>query len=120
MPKIKMINGQWSMSSKEIPEVLELGRLLYKTCLEFAQARNGGKLHLRIVVAALQYVLDMQNEKTHVLTDDFAETHRLVNEHSLVDQIEEPLLDLVQQEEPKQEEVVNVTPIEDVKEEAAA
>lgn len=84
----EMPNDTWPITRDDKVQIQELGRKLY----EFLQKETAGKesVHIKIVVGAFNYIMDLQTQKTKLIGDDFVLADKSVKVANLSDRIEEP------------------------------
>ena len=84
----EMPNDTWPITRDDKVQIQELGRKLY----EFLQKETAGKesVHIKIVVGAFNYIMDLQTQKTRLIGDDFVLADKSVKAANLSGRIEEP------------------------------
>lgn len=85
-----MPNGSWPVTPADKADIVELGRLLHKTVLEFATKK--GELHVKIMAGACQYLMDLQDQKKAALGDDIFVAQKLLADTGLSEKIVEPFM----------------------------
>ncbi len=94
---VKQVNGQWPISKSDIKLGVELGRKLQETMMAFAVEH--GELHIKVMSVAVQYMMDLHDEKMHAISDDVLFAHDIMEKYGLGDLINEPFVSaLVEQE----------------------
>lgn len=84
----EMPNDTWPITRDNKVEIQALGRKLN----EFLQKEFAGKesVHIKIVVGAFNYIMDLQTQKTKIIGDDFVLADKSVKAANLSSRIEEP------------------------------
>lgn len=84
--------AQWPISNDDKKVIQDLGRLLHKTIMEYANAHkqpNGG-FHWKLMAGAFQYVEGVMGQKQAMLAEDVLVLHDTVERYELGNRIEEP------------------------------
>lgn len=86
--KKEMPNDTWPITKDDKVVIQALGRKLN----EFFQKEFAGKesVHVKIVVGAFNYIMDLQSQKTKLIGDDFLLADSAVKAAQLTGRIEEP------------------------------
>lgn len=90
MPNKKqdMPEATWPISKDDKVLIQALGRKLNKFLFDEFSGKDS--VHLKIVVGAFNYVMDLQSQKSKLIADDFIITDKTVTSNNLTDLIEEP------------------------------
>ena len=78
----------WPITKDDKVQIQALGRELHK----FLNHQFNGKeaVHIKIVVGAFNYIIDLQTQRTKLVGDDFLIAQKSVSAAKLEDKIEEP------------------------------
>lgn len=84
----EMPNETWPITRDDKVVIQDLGRKLN----EFLKKEFAGKesVHVKIVVGAFNYIMDLQTQKTRLIGDDFVLADKSVKAANLSSRIEEP------------------------------
>lgn len=92
-----MPQDTWPITRDDKVEIQELGRKL-QTFLQ-GEFKDRERVHIKIVVGAFNYIMDLQTQKTKLIGDDFIVADKSIKAAKLEDRIEEPFM--VEPEEPE-------------------
>lgn len=84
----QMPNDTWPITRDDKVEIQELGRKL-QAFLQ-GEFKDREQVHLKIVVGAFNYIMDLQTQKTKLIGDDFIVADKSIKAAKLEDRIEEP------------------------------
>ena len=97
-------DGTWPITRDDKVEIQELGRKL-QTFLQ-TEFKDREQVHLKIVVGAFNYIMDLQTQKTKLIGDDFIVADKSVKAAKLEDRLEEPFTVEPEEPEPTTEELI--------------
>ena len=83
-----MPEDSWPITKDNKIEMQALGRKLKKFLDNEFKGRDS--VHIKIVIGAFQYIVDMHQQRTKAVADDFIITEKTVISNNLGDKIEEP------------------------------
>lgn len=100
----QMPNDTWPITRDDKVEIQELGRKLFA----FLQGefKDRDQVHLKIVVGAFNYIMDLQTQKTKLIGDDFILADKSVKAAKLEEMVEEPFTVEPEEPEPTLEELI--------------
>lgn len=81
-------NDQWPITKDDKVQIQELGRELQKFLGNHFKGKES--VHVKIVVGAFNYIMDIQSQRTKLVGDDFIIAGKSVAAANLTDKIEEP------------------------------
>lgn len=87
-PKNDMPDNTWPITKDDKVEIQALGRELQSFLQGYFKDRD--QVHLKLVVGAFNYIMDLQTQKTKLIGDDFILADKAVKAAKLEEKIEEP------------------------------
>lgn len=103
-PQPQTPNDTWPITRDDKVEIQELGRKL-QSFLQ-GEFKDRDQVHLKIVVGAFNYIMDLQTQKTKLIGDDFIVAEKSVKAAKLEDRLEEPFTVEPEAPEPTLEEQI--------------
>ena len=83
-----MPQDTWPITKDDKVLMRELGRKLNEFLLD--HFKDSERVHIKLIVGAFQYVMEMQKQKANLVGDDFMLAKKVVDQNDLSTLIEEP------------------------------